>query len=512
MKRVRSSINSLAAIAASLTIGAATLPNSSWAQAQSGGELTYGIQFLISPTDMINHKASIDLIPGLNIYDALYRTNLDGSIVPWLAEETTISPDGLKWTLKLRKGVKFHDGTAFNAEAVKWNLETRRRPSFLLSSQMKSIAAINVIDEGTVELVLSEPVAALKVVLSSPAFGMQSPTAFQKYPNPADYASHAAGTGPFKLSGSPVTTSQLELVRNDEYWAGKPRLDRLAFQAMPDESSRVAALEADDIQYTPIPVSDINRLKSSNAVKLLLTDRPVGNHYVFINQREKFLADKRVRQALSYAINQDDLAKLMFGAGQPADSIVPASVVGYSAGNPYKYDPAKAKQLLAEAGVPAKTKLKLMTFPATQLLTFAQLVKQQLDAVGFDVTIDVRDLAGWNSAMANPGEWQLSMAVAPPHYPDVQAIYLLYLASSSSSNWGGYNNPEVDKLLVEQSKTMDPAARQKLFDRIQELVYSDAAIIPFSAYRISHATTSKVNDVQLQGVFAVYFDRAWLRK
>ena len=486
--------------------------SSSRAQPKDGGEVTYGIQYLISPTDMINHKNAMDYIPGSSIYDTLYRTNLDGSIVPWLAEETSISPDGLKWTLKLRKGVKFHDGTPFNAEAVKWNLETRRQSTFLLSRQLEPVKAINVIDDGTIELILSEPAAVLKVFLSSPAFGMQSPAAYQKYPNRADYASNAAGTGPFKLSGTPVKTSQVELVRNDDYWAGKPHLQKLTFQAMPDEAARTAALEAGDVQFIPLPMSDIERLKDSRNVKVVLIDKPTLNHYIFINQRDKTLSDVRVRQALAYALNQGDLAKLMYGAGRPADSIVPPSVVGYSPGNPYNYDPVKAKQLLAEAGVPAGTKLKLVTYPSGPQTNFAQLVKQQLDAVGFDVTIDVRDLAGWNSTMANPAEWQLSLTASPPQYPDAQATYLRFLASNSANNWGAYKNPAVDEFLTEQSKTMDPVARQKLIDRIQQLVFSDAAVIPFSAARSVYGAAPGLDGVEIQGVFAQYFDKASLKK
>jgi peptide/nickel transport system substrate-binding protein len=490
-----------------------------------GGILTYAVSTYLTPLDMIRSTTPGDYTVGGAVYDTLYLAQPLGRVEPGLAEKTSISQDGLTWTLTLRAGVKFHDGTDFDATAVKWNLDTRRTTTtFPLKAQLALIKEARVVDSKTIQLLLNQPVPALMVVLSSPAFGMQSPAAWSQYSDPAQYTNHAAGTGPFKLDGTP-SSANLTLVRNDQYWGPKPYLDKIVFRLIADDSARIAALEAGDVNMIDqVPGNEYQRLTQDGKVTTILTPAAEANTYLWFNLSKAPFSDKRVRQAIIDGLHLDQYPSITSGLGSVADSIVPPALAGYSKSVPYPYDLAKAKQLLSDAGVSSGSPVEIITYasPSFYTVQLAQLVKQDLDALGFSTTIrSGLDVNGWFSIVgtsAVDSKWQLTISAAGYPYLDAEAVLLRQFPSAveapKGNNWEHYKNDQVDALLAQQAQTTDPAARNKLLAQVQQILWDDVPIYPLVALRRAFATSKSVHDVDIIAAAAnvLRFSRTWISK
>src|SRR5260221_3432851 len=265
---------------------------------KAGGTLVMA-QWVVPPSPLnmiLSTVPGADYEVGALVYDSLYRILPTGEIGPGLAQKTEISSDNLTWTITLPPAVKFHDGTDLDASAVKSNLDIRKtHPTFSLKSQMAPIKEVKILDSTRLQLVLTQPAASLRAVLASPGFGIQSPTAMAKYPDAAQYAQHAAGSGPFRLEGSPTDT-QITLVRNDSYWGPNAYLDKIVDRIITDDSARVAALDARDIQFADvIPSTEIARLQKEGRVVPMITPNASAIDYLYINTAAAPFTDLRVR-------------------------------------------------------------------------------------------------------------------------------------------------------------------------------------------------------------------------
>jgi len=303
-------------------------------------------------------------------------------IAPELATSWEQSPDGKTWTFTLREGVKFHDGTDFNADAVcknfeRWYNQTGAGQSAAVSgywidnfggfadgakpSLYKSCTAK---DPKTVVVELTATTSKFPAVLGLPSFSMQSPTAMEKYnangvqaqgdsfAYPEYALEHPTGTGPFKFSKFDKANNTVELVRNDDYWGEKAKLDKIVFKIIPDETARKQALQSGTIDGYDLPnPADWAQLKQEGFEVLV---RPAFNilYLGVTHKNNEKLRDLRVRQALLHAINREQLVKSQLPEGASvAHQFIPDTVSGYAEDVvKYEYDPDKAKQLLAEAG------------------------------------------------------------------------------------------------------------------------------------------------------------------
>ncbi|NNG39137.1 ABC transporter substrate-binding protein [Flexivirga sp. ID2601S] len=341
-------------------------------------------------------------------------------VAPALATSWTPSSDGKTWTFKLKTGVKFHDGTPFNADAVCKNF--KRMDSQNAAGQQASeywltnmggyngakgelYQGCTAKDASTVEIKIARPTSKFPALLGLPAFSMQSPTALDKYKAndikaqgegfvyPAYANAHPVGTGPMKFQAYDKTNKTVTLVRNDDY-AGdeKPTIAKLVFQIIPDETARKQALSAGTIDGYDLPNPvDWPALKKDDNLEI----RPAFNIlYLGLNSKvDPNLKDLKVRQALYYAINRDQLVKSLLPSGASvATQFMPKTVAGYNDSlQPYKYDPAKAKQLLSEAGKSGMsitlwypTEVSRPYMPAPDKIFNA--IKANWEAVGIKVT------------------------------------------------------------------------------------------------------------------------------
>jgi len=362
------------------------------------------------------------------MYDNLVRFNTRMQIEPALAESWTQSADGLSWTFKLRKGIRFHDGTPFDAKAVKYFFDRvlgDDKP-FKASLYTPFVQGAQVVDDSTVRVTLKQPFAAFLFRLAHSAGGIVSPAAHQKWGK--DLTLHPSGTGPFKFVEW-VKGDRVVLERNDGYWGGRPLLDRVTVKTVKEDSARVLMLESGDTDLIlNIPPEDIPRLRKDArfAVESIPTARAL---YVVINVKKKPFDDVRVRQALNHAVNREAIVKSLYqGNAEVIPSIVAPLQNGFAKLPGYAYDPKKAKELLAQAGA-STLKVKLWSPKGRYVKDFelAQAVQQDLAAVGIEAALSTMEWGAY-----------LSATKTGPEQTDRELFLLGWSPSTGEAHWGTF--------------------------------------------------------------------------
>jgi len=355
----------------------------------------------------VNH-ASLNARPLWNLFEGLvtktwYRGDTQLKLVPALATTWTISKDRLTYTFNLRKGVKFSDGTPFNAAAMKFDFDTM----FDSTSQFYYPAA-NSFDKGLVPTLASYAAPGpytFRIVLNSPdgslldtlavhqEFWAISPTAIQKYGN-AGMGSNPVGTGPFSMASWNPATNVLVADRNDSYFRGPSKIKRLIMQTITDQSARTAALESRSVHIaTNVLVDNATRWAGRKDIKLIIRQQPTIKS-CGLNAESGPGTNKLFRQALSLAINRKRMNEVVYGGkGAVAHGFFPAASPAFDPKMPaLQYNLAKAKQLMAQSGVPQGTKLTLETASGDANATKAfALLAEDLRAIGVNLTVNYTD-------------------------------------------------------------------------------------------------------------------------
>ncbi|MBU1306597.1 MAG: ABC transporter substrate-binding protein [Alphaproteobacteria bacterium] len=464
--------------------------------------------------------AANDFRIDVNIYDGLVR-NKPGTleIEPSLATDWTISDDGLTYTFNLRPDVTFHDGTPFNAEAVKFTFDRMLKEDhpyastgpFPLSFFFSSVASVDVVDDLTVKFTLSEPYAPFMSNLASPTGLIVSPTAVAEYG--ADYGRHPVGTGAFKFEEWQSNTSVVAS-RNDAYWDGAPSLEAVIFRPITDANTRVAEMLSGGIDVLlETPPDNIAQFRDDANYQVKET---AGPHvwYVMLNAKDGPFADKRVRQAVNYAVNKQSLVDnvLQGTADVSAGPIPPAFNWAYNDQvQPYPYDPEKAKALLADAGAEGATLTFLVTEGGSGMLDpvpMGTAIQADLAAVGLKVEIKTYE---WNTFLSevNPGlEGKADMAEMAWMTSDPDTLPFLTLRTAAFPAEGGFNssyysNPEVDSLLDQARAATDPAVRADLYKQVQTITHDDAPWLFVANWKQNAVVTAAVSDFDLQPDFSL---------
>ncbi|MDI6823650.1 MAG: ABC transporter substrate-binding protein [Bacillota bacterium] len=436
----------------------------------------------------------------MQVYEGLVCRDENLKVYPRLATSWDISPDKKVYTFHLREGVKFHDGTPFDAEAVKANLDrhlnldkpTKNRQYYAM------VESIVVKDHKTVEIRLKQPYGSFLELLAQPHAFIVSPQAIAELGE--DLARRAVGTGPFVLKEW-VPGSEVIMEANREYWGGKPEIDELVFKPVNEDGARVMMLEsgqADMITY--VPPAEIETLRQKG-FKVVLTPT-TRQRFVSINCLDPILKDKRVRQALNYAVNKKAIVDLIWqGTAEVSDSPIPPRVWGHFAVGAYEYNPDKAKQLLAEAGYPngfAVNFWYIKRGPGAKEIMEA--IQADLRKVGVNAKIQEYEPGIWVSGVLNKG----------PEDAQKMGRQLLMLGSSGaevrellwqfhhSSNWspGGMNraflkNAQIDELTDKLMVATEEGEALALAEQAQKLVMDEAPWI--FLYSESQARAMKAN-------------------
>ncbi len=448
----------------------------------------------------------------MQIHETLVKYDTNMNIIPCLAESWTTSADRLTWTFKLRKGVKFHDGTPFNADAVKYTFDRIMDPATASprKSTLVMVKEVKVLDEYTVAVTTNKPFAPLLAQMTAYNIAIMSPTAAKKWEK--KYAQNPSGTGPFKLE-SWTPGEKIVFARNENYWGDKPYIDKVIFKIVPEDSTRVMLLlsgEADVIASVPPVLTE--KLKQSKDVKIL---RKMGFRtiYMGLNNKIKPFTDVRVRRAVAHAINPEAIVNgILNGMANTGGSfespVIPGAIQGLK---PYAYDPALSKKMLAEAGYPNGFSTEIYTPTGRYLMDrqVAEAVQAQIKEVGIKAEIKAPDW-GTYSALLDKGD-VVPMLLLGKGSPtgDLDLTLNLTIKTGGMMNQFGYSNPKVDEMIKEQEGIIDTKKRYQLLYDIQKIVYDECpAVVLFYEDQI-FGSRANVEGVNVYAYEFVEFARAW---
>ncbi len=431
---------------------------------------------------------------GTNIYEPLVFVDNNMEIQPGLARSWE-RIDDRTWRFHLREGVKFHDGSSFKAEAVRKAFEKwLKDPLFsnVLASRLSisSPDQVKVVDDYTVDITNTKPLGVLPGRLSNPGLAIASPN-MDEYGKPD-------GTGPFKFVDM-VPMQSLELERNDQYWGEAPRLDKLSIKTILDPSTKVMALEAGDVDLIyAVSLSEVKSLQARPDLQVLvkISSRVAD---LKVNANVAPLNDVRVRQAINYAINKEDLVMhICDGQAESARSFISPAISWCDESAGYSYDPEKASRLLAEAGLKdtdgdgyldqkgRPVSINLTYVPSglgfqPHYITMAEALQEQLKKAGLKVVLVPIEYASYWSTYLG-GQYELLMDFNSPW--DCDASHLLSDGFGSSGGFSpGLNlapehQKQIDSLLDEALATDDSNVADKNFGEVQRIVMQEAAVVP----------------------------------
>ncbi|MGH1367100.1 MAG: ABC transporter substrate-binding protein [Maritimibacter sp.] len=458
----------------------------------------------------------------VNLYEGLVRY-APGTleVEPALAESWEVSEDGTEYTFKLREGVVFHDGTPFDAEAVKFNFDRMLNEDhpqhdtgpFPLAFFFSAVEETMVVDATTVKFKLNAPYAPFLSNLAYPTGLIVSPTAVVA--GGADFGRSPVGTGPFKFAEW-KSNERVVVEKNPDYWGEMAKAEAVVFRPITDANTRVAEMLAGGIDMmVEVPPTALAEFDTDGFTVV----EQAGPHvwFLILNAKEGPFADKRVRQAANYAINKTALVEnVLEGTAEvAAGPTPPAFAWAYNeALEPYPYDPEKAKALLAEAGAEGAELTFFVTEGGSGMLDpvpMGTAIQADLAAVGLDVKIETYE---WNTFLGevNPGlEGKADMAEMAWMTNDPDTLPFLALRTDAFPDKGGFNsgyysNPEVDKLLEAARAETDQAKRAALYQEMQVIVQEDAPWVFVANWKQNAVTSDRVEDFALEPSFLLQLE------
>ncbi len=451
-------------------------------------------------------------------------------LIPGLAERWTISPDGLTYTFNLRRGVKFHDGSELDAEAIKFNFDraiderhpfydaTLRAINFSLVGY-RVIKETRVIDRQTFQLILSEPFPSMLRNLATLTTGIVSPTAMRRLGKDR-FALSPVGTGPFKFVEQERGVKAV-LERNPDYWGGAPLLDRVVIRPVVEASSRVAALMAGEVDVmVVIPPDSVHQLRFNRSITVAFAGPP---HIWFwmLNNRATPTRDRRVRQAMNYAINREGLAKdILRNTATVAKGAFPPGNPGFEKGNTtgYTYDPARARRLLAEAGYANGFEMKCF-YPASGSgmmvpTPMNEYIQANLRDVGIRVEYEVMEFGAFIARARlglddQTGGLQTSWSSNDPWWLESMFYSELHPPRGNVRSW--YKNADVDRLLAQASRELNDQRRLQLYRQAEKTIVDDAAWLFVVHDRSPIAYRAKVQNFVAPPSWNFDLRTVWLR-
>jgi peptide/nickel transport system substrate-binding protein len=456
------------------TAPAATPPAAAPAR---GGQITIAVRREAGELDI--HKPSIGTTRqyARALYNALFAVSVDGTVSGELVERWD-TPDPRTYILHLRPGVTFHDGTPFNADAVKFNFDRIRDPAekAFYRTQLDGIDAYEVVDPLTVKLSLAAPDGTLPARLSDGAGWMVSPAGVQKWG--ADFATHPVGTGPFEFVEW-VKDDHLTLKRFDNYWEKDaqgqqlPYLDGLTFKPLTDLTVMLTGLRTGslDIIEAILP-SDLATVRADPNLRVV--EGPGNLQVLWLNNSKPPFDTKALRQAVSWGFDRDGIEKaLYFGTGTPGQYLLPPGNWAFNPqGSFYNLDVAQAKAKLAEGGQPNGFSFQALANNVTNDLQLAQAVQGQLANLGIKMDIVPLESAV-NADRRLSGDFQASFSNLTPTTDPDQYMYS-YVRTGQGVNRARYSNPKVDDLLDRARQSTDQAVRKALYVEAQQYILDDA--------------------------------------
>jgi len=464
-------------------------------------------------------------------YETLFDVNDQGKVVPLLVESFDVSDDGLVYNFKLHEGIKFHDGTDFNAEVAKWNFDRKIEKQLPMWNDIP-IDKIEVVDAYTLRFTLTQPYAPIFKTLAIKTFGMYSP-AFVEKVGDEGLKNEACGTGPFVVDEY-IPGEILKLKKNENYWQdGLPYLDAVEIKIIPDNNTRAMMLETGETQMTTdLSFQDISRFESDPNLKIWSGAGSRAYYFSLVNIHPP-LDNINVRKAFNHAIDKDSIANVIFmGYASPLRSRLATSALdGFAAQEVYAYDPELAKQMLEAEGLVDTNNDGFREFNGEELelimwtrkgleagdYELAELVQGYLANVGINVRIEVQDNASYLASLNNA---PVSTEKGVQPYYDMANLswgtfngdvnYLSKYAWPCSAwpttywNYSYYCNEEVDKMIDAANLLPTIEERDEAYKTIQKTMWDEASDLYLFEKQSVVVTTSNVYGLYLDAAQTIF--------
>ncbi len=498
-----------ALVTIALIVSNCSSPNNPGGTAQSG-VLIYGSGGQPVNLESGNITDGNSIVVHNQIYNRLIEFKPGTTeLQPGLATAWTASPDGKIWTFKLRQGVKFHDGTEFDAEAVKFNVDrwwdknnpfgyrnagktyeiweqifggSKGEPNSLLQNLV-------VTDKSTIQFVLKQPFAAFPSTIASGYFGIASPTAIKK--SAASYGTPAAGavgTGAFMFKEW-RSGDRIVLEKNPNYWnAGFPKSNQLVMRFITDPAARLAQLRAGQLDFT-VDLAPDQKAEIDRDTNLTAVFRPSFNvGYLALNPTYKPLSDVRVRQAIAHAINRPAIVRAFWGdLAESTPHFIPSTLSWAQSPDlkDYDYNPQKAKELLTQAGYPNGFAMDLWYMPVSRPYfptpkPIAEAFAADLNAVGIRVSLKTKDWTAYIADRIKPPGYQSFMMGWTGDYGDPDTFYYPHFGAGGTKDIGSWKNDQVLQLLDQARLTADQSARSKLYAEVDQILHREVVRLPIA--------------------------------
>jgi peptide/nickel transport system substrate-binding protein len=441
-------------------------------------------------------SAYVDRQVMASLYDKLVDIDENGEIVPMLAKSYDVSDDGKVYTFHLRDGIKFHDGTEFNAEAAKYNLERYQEEDSVRSTEVEPIESVEAVDEYTVRVTLSEPFAPFLAVLTDRAGIMASPKAIEE--NNGRISKDPVGTGPFKFVER-VRGDHITVEKNPDYWReGLPKIDKIEYRGIDDENVQYQNLQSGELDIIDsIPLVEFKELQESGDYNVSI-EPGLGYQGVFLNVTQPPFDNKQLRQAVYRLVDRDAIVKAVLrGVGGEAGNS-PFSEQSWAYSEESDSYPERsveeAKALLEEAGKPDGFSFTLKTDPSPINQQIGQVIQNNLKPAGIDVKLEQEEFGTLLDDSTNGNFQALFLGWSGRIDPDLN-IYD-FTVTNGDFNDSGYSNPEVDKLLNEARTTSDRDRRKELYGQVMEILHED---VPYVYLYHNNQTTDFAMQPTVQG-------------
>lgn len=476
-------------------------------------ELTFRSQLDALEMDPANLRTTLDDALAREVYSGLvqYAGNSFAEVEPDLATDWTISDDGLTYTFNLRQGAQFHHGFGeVTASDVKFSFDRLKDPAVasLHAADAAIIDNIEVVDDYTVRITLTQPFPAFLTEFLAYRTGyIVSQAAVEQLGD--RFVTNPVGSGPFVWTEW-VQNSYIVLTANEEYWDDTGRLCTVRVVIIPEDSLFEIALETGEVDIGYVTNAEVQQSLADNPDLKVVTAAAPQTMFLQINGEHEPFDDVRVRQALWYAIDKDALVQFVLnGLGEPSDTLFNPYVFGFLDETAYEYDPARARELLTEAGYPDG-------FSSTIMVRPHQNEAQQgtaLQALWSQVGIDVQIVGPLENAQAferyRNGDFDIGTLAFMRVGPDQIVRPLLHSASIPFLNSSRYSNATMDELIDSAQSEMDPTERARLYAEIQRLVHDEVPLIPLYQPLLVLAMSPDVEGATIPGTQSLNFTKIY---
>jgi peptide/nickel transport system substrate-binding protein len=487
-----------------LLIGLLVAPGLGWAAPQGKVVIAQGVD----PTtlDTMNQQETPASVVAAHIFDTLVERDQNLKVVPALAAELPKLVAPTVWEVKLRKGVKFHNGEEFNAESVKFSLERAKEPAMRGSSNFKPIERVEIVDPYTVRVHTVKPWPIFVNALTQRQASMYPAKAYAGK-DTQFISKNPIGTGPYRFVRW-NKDEEIVLEANEQYWRGAPHVRTVVFRPIPDDAVRVAALQNGEVDVAvniPPHLANVianhpkvflSTAPSIRTIQLMFYTHQFDAQNKLIGPYQGPTADKRVRQAITSAIDADEIVKsVLDGKAQRVATLLPSMHFGFDPSlKPIKPDLTRTKKLLAEAGYPNGLELVLNSPQGRYVRDkeVAEAVAGQLTKAGIKTQLKTYEFVNYLNNMVYTHKagpvWLIGWGQPTM---DAEGIYVpLFRSGSLLSN---YYNPDLDGLVDEAQRTMDEKKRLEIYHRINRLWIDDAAAVPLYQQLDLYGASKRLN-------------------